>query len=698
MGTDWRTAESLLGQAAELQPNYQAPSELLAKIAEHKREDGVGRCLQQAKRLQAGGDLKSAQNEIARGLSTYADDSRLREFGEVLQQQIREREQRDKEQLEKQNFLYQVKQRADQETQLEQRTQILADALTQFPDDPTLEIKLNETLELKTQVTQLVNLARAQEETKHYDEALTHWDALQAVYPQYPDLSRNVERLKKLSEEELAAKKAEQARRLAEQVQRVESIIASGDLQQAETVLGQAQREFPGESKFADLDNRIRETVKLRAKAQKLLAPAEKAFEKSQWEKGFSSLKRGCETAPEDPIVRKQAIDQLTRAFDLALKADWQSANTLLHHAEELGPDPALLQTLRNRVEDRKKEQLVAGYLTQAAAARKSGDLDSELRHLESGLAAFPDEPQLVRTKSELEDRLRERERVRQEEAERQQELLLQQQRQQQEEEQRREESRLRAAEARKQAESRRAQQETQVDFHGTQELSAVHQLETPPAPTASTQTFAGSTTTPESVVENVVEPVQSAPVVEAPRPVVVPTPAPVKLPPKRPPQRQAKPFPTNAVAIGAVAVVVLAAGVWWVKSLPTKVPLGIVTTPAGVSIRISKTNQSCVTPDCNIKLAPGNYEIEAELEGYESATKSISGRRAGDERSRYCDGSFDPKPACAADNSRRHASSGKTWAVGNSRGTRRRSSVGGWRVEGQSHKSRSVLYECPSG
>ena len=257
--------------------------------------------LQQAKRLQAGGDLKSAQNEIARGLSTYADDSRLREFGEVLEQQIREREQREKEQLEKQNFLYQVKQRADQETQLEQRTQILADALTQFPDDPTLEIKLNETLELKTQVTQLVNLARAQEETKHYDEALTHWDALQAVYPQYPDLSRNVERLKKLSEEELAAKKAEQARRLAEQIQRVESIIASGDLEQAEAVLRQAQQDFPGESKFADLDNRIREAVKLRAKAQKLLAPAEKAFEKSQWEKGFASLKRGCETAPEDP-------------------------------------------------------------------------------------------------------------------------------------------------------------------------------------------------------------------------------------------------------------------------------------------------------------------------------------------------------------------------------------------------------------
>ncbi len=627
VATDWRTAESLLGQVAELQQNFQAPSELLAKIAEHKREDGVGRCLQQAKRLQAGGDPKSALNEIARGLSTYADDSRLREFGEILQQQIREREQREKEQLEKQNFLYQVKQRADQETQLEQRTQILADALTQFPDEPTLELKLNETLELKTQVTQLVNLARAQEETKHYDEALTHWDALQAVYPQYPDLNRNVERLKKLAEEEVAAKRAEQIRRLAEEIQRVESTIASGDLEQAETVLRQAQQEFSGESKLADLDTRIREAVKLRAKAQKLLAPAEKAFEKSQWEKGFSSLKRGCETAPEDPVVHKSAIDQVTRAFDLALKADWQSANSLLIHAEELRPNPELLQSLRTRVEDRKKEQLVAGYLSQASAARKSGDLDSELRNVESGLAEFPGEPQLARAKTELEDRLRERERARQQEAERQQELLLQQQRQQQEEERRREESRLRAAEARKQAEIRRAQQETQVDFHGTQELSAVHQLETPPAPTASTQTFTGPTTAPEPLAENVefVVPVQAVPVVEVPKPVAVPTSAPTKLPPRRPPQRQAKPFPTNAVAIAAVVVVVLSAGIWWVKSLPTKVPLGVVTTPAGVSIRISNTNQSCVTPDCNIKLAPGNYEVEAQLEGYESTTKSIS-------------------------------------------------------------------------
>ncbi len=610
---DWRAAESLLGQAGELKDNYQSSPVLLARIAERKREDAVERCLEQAKRLQAVGDLKSAQSEIARGLSTCAEDPKLEEFQKILLAQVREQEQREKQQLEKQNFLYQVKQRADQETQLEQRTQILADALTRFPDEPTLELKLNETLELKTQVTELVNQARTQEEAKRYDEALTQWDALRTVYPQYPDLAGNVERLKKLSEEELAAKKSEQLRRL-------ESIIASGDLEQAGAVLRQAQVEFPGVRQLADFEVQIRDAVKLRAKAQKLLSAAEKAFEKSQWEKGCASLTRGCEAAPEDPIVRKAALEQLVRAFEMAIQAGWESANTLVLHAEELRPDAPLLQTLRTRVKERRKEQLVAGCLSQASAAEKSGDFENALHHLESGLAAYPAEAQLVRAKAEIESRLRDRERARQEEAARQQQRLLAQQ----EEEQRREEARLRAAEVQKQEELRRAQQETQLDFNQTQEISAVRPLATPGPTTSETQTYMGHTT-PEPAVEDVgfAEHAQAAPVVEAPGPVI--TPAPVKVPSKKPPRRQDKPFPTNAVAIGALAVAVVAAGIWWAKSLPAKVPLGIMTTPAGVSIRISNTNQSCVTPDCNIKLPPGNYEIEAQLEGYEPATRSIS-------------------------------------------------------------------------
>ncbi len=621
--TDWRAAESLLAQAGELCQGYQSAPALSARIGELKREEGVGKCLEHARRLQAAGDFKSAQSVLARGLSTHGDDPRLTELQDVLHTQLREQEQRDKERLDKENFLYQVNQRANQETQLDYRTQILQDALTQFPDEPTLELQLSQTLELKTQVTALVNQAHTQEDAKHYDQALTHWDALQAVYPQYPDLKSNIERLKKLSEADLAAKKAEQVRQL-------ENIIASGDLEQAGTILRQVQQEFPADRNLADLGIQIQDAIERRARAQKLLAPAERAFEKSQWEKGIMSLKRGCESAPQDPVVRKQAIEQLARAFDLALKRNWQTADVLIQHAEDLRPDSSLLQTLRTRVEDRKREQVLAGYLSQASSAEKSGDLESALRHLETGLAALPGEPRLTSTKSEMENRLRDRERVQREESEKQQELRRKQERPEKEEEQRPEESHLRAtAEARKQQELRRAEQETQLDFEQTQELSALRPLEIPPAATSDvTQTFMGSTTAPEQEVKSVEFAEQShvdqaPPVVEVPRPTIAPTPA--KQPSKLPPQREARPLRRTAIAVGAALVAMVAAGVWWMKSLPTKVSLGIVTTPAGVSIRVSDTNQSCVSPNCNIKLAPGNYEVQAQLEGYESATKSIS-------------------------------------------------------------------------
>ena len=101
---------------------------------------------------------------------------------------------------------------------------------------------------------------------------------------------------------------------------------------------------------------------------------------------------------------------------------------------------------------------------------------------------------------------------------------------------------------------------------------------------------------------------------------------------------------------------------------------------------------------DCNIKLAPGNYEIEAELEGYESATKSISVGAQGTNTVDILMVPSTPSQPVPPTTAAGTPVPGKTWAVGDSRVARWRSSAGGWDVEGQGHKSRSVLHECPSG
>jgi len=77
----------------------------------------------------------------------------------------------------------------------------------------------------------------------------------------------------------------------------------------------------------------------------------------------------------------------------------------------------------------------------------------------------------------------------------------------------------------------------------------------------------------------------------------------------------------TLVTGVGLLALVLLAA--WLLR--PQMIPVQITTIPPGATVRIKNTNQECVTPNCNLKLKRGKYEIEAQLGGYETKTQTIT-------------------------------------------------------------------------
>ena len=82
-------------------------------------------------------------------------------------------------------------------------------------------------------------------------------------------------------------------------------------------------------------------------------------------------------------------------------------------------------------------------------------------------------------------------------------------------------------------------------------------------------------------------------------------------------------PILVGAAAVGLIAIVIAVRT--FTRSTPsTAVAVQIATIPQGASVRINGTNQSCVTPQCTLKLSPGNYDVEAQLQGYETSTRSI--------------------------------------------------------------------------
>jgi serine/threonine protein kinase len=84
------------------------------------------------------------------------------------------------------------------------------------------------------------------------------------------------------------------------------------------------------------------------------------------------------------------------------------------------------------------------------------------------------------------------------------------------------------------------------------------------------------------------------------------------------------KPIPVRQIAAGGAAILAVLGGIVAVPRFlrVTTVPVEIRTDPPGASVSIG--DKSCVTPNCRLELAPGQYRIEAQLTGFEQAERSL--------------------------------------------------------------------------
>jgi|CZKH01.1.fsa_nt_gi serine/threonine-protein kinase len=86
---------------------------------------------------------------------------------------------------------------------------------------------------------------------------------------------------------------------------------------------------------------------------------------------------------------------------------------------------------------------------------------------------------------------------------------------------------------------------------------------------------------------------------------------------------------------IGAGALALIATvGIGWKlthhSSPAASVAVEITTVPQGASVRIKGTNQECITPNCDLHLTPGQYQVEARLNGYEDLNRTITANSPG--------------------------------------------------------------------
>ena len=416
--SDWRAAEFLLKQLAELQPDCSPPSVLWARIRERKREESLAQCVLQVKDLISSGQLQEALRELGVGLNAHPDDASLLELQRTIHERIRkaeEQERQERARIEKESFLRELDRQLESEPALDRRIIILDEALVRYPQEPRLQQQSVAVRELWKRVSAIVTQAGALEDAGKFEDALGQWNALLTIHRQQPELEGSVARVTRLRDQARA-----QAR--AGWLDKVQRAYAAAELEGARSALLEAGVQFPGDPELARLETQINDAMKARAKAQKRLVDATKSFERSRWTKGLDALNGALEVAGNDAFLREEALRHLAKAAESALATDLASAQLLLNRAAALRPNSPLVPSLQGKIEGRKREQAIVEKLSQARRAQQAGDLQGALRELTLGITQHPGDQRLIQAKYDVEQQLQqlEEQRARQRESARQ--------------------------------------------------------------------------------------------------------------------------------------------------------------------------------------------------------------------------------------------------------------------------------------
>ncbi len=399
---DWRSAETLVHGLTEVRAGTAVPASLRARIAGKKREQVIQAAISEVRGLQEG-DLPGALDLVNKNLVSFPDDQGLKQLQSEIQQIQRNQEEQtrlEQEKTKRLDYLKTVTAKLDQEFRIDGKTLILEEALRVYPDEASLQHRLNDLRELRQRVSKSALTARNLEESKQYAQAIEVWKKIQVLDPYFSETAQSIDRLNGLQRQEL------EARRVA-LIDQTQKFIAAHNLEAASELLTQSKTQFPDDPQVLKLAETLQERTSVRTKALNLIAEGQKSVGKKQWDQGAKLLQKAAEVADADPPIREQAVSALLQAAGSATSFDLRSAENVANAAARLAPTSAELEKIRADLEDRKQKAAVAGYLASSQKLESAGNLAGALRELEPGLLAYPAESQLLQRKQQLEAKVR---------------------------------------------------------------------------------------------------------------------------------------------------------------------------------------------------------------------------------------------------------------------------------------------------
>ena len=302
----------------------------------------------------------------------------------------------DAERQELSSYIAEMSKRAEAEPDLDKRANILREACERYPAETQFAHQLRLVRERRDLVNSIVAKARQYEERGQHSEAISQWDTLRNIHPQYPGIAFELEQCK--NKRDRQSRHDEQARLVDEIDQLMERRAYAKAIECAQAAL----QDFPGDSELAGLQTLAEQGLERSKESRRLFEEGQKFRSQGDLVQATEWFRRALELDPRGTGLRDAVVAILAERAHLLVDHNWQAAEPMFQEASDLDSNHPAVRALRSSISEAKRQTVVGKTLTEARALVAAGNSQAAAERIRAARAEFPTDPRLEQYEASL--------------------------------------------------------------------------------------------------------------------------------------------------------------------------------------------------------------------------------------------------------------------------------------------------------
>ena len=283
-----------------------------------------------------------------------------------------------------------VSRRVDVEPDLDQKHKILQEAIAAYPDETHFRSALKLNSDRRELINAIVARARQYEDRSQFADAIGELDILRNIYPLFPGLDADVQRLTRRKEEQSRADAK------AHWTEQIDSHLNAGEYDKALAALPEALEVFPTDNDLLHRHSLAQQGVARNSEANALLKQGQDLCAARNFQEGLNSLRKAEQLDPRNRSARAALLSGLVSYARELMPNDWHAAEPLVKEALDLEPTDPVARSLLAVLDDTRRQTAVNIILAGARNYQTDGHLADAMQIIERGLVQYPNDHRLV--------------------------------------------------------------------------------------------------------------------------------------------------------------------------------------------------------------------------------------------------------------------------------------------------------------